>query len=264
MITVTVAPSWIFPKARKWPETAEEYAKEVVDAYEAGASIAHIHGKEAWTTEFYKKVFGLVRDKCDIILQMGLSGLTLDQRRELIQLKPEMLSIILNHHDEYFPEMKLRLFHTQDELIEYAELCRKLRIKPEFEQWHQGSNWNLRFLIEKGLVEKPYFLSVFFGWPGGAWSPPTIEEVQYRLNSVPEGSMCTVSTMDHSQTKLATMAILLGGNVRVGTEDNPYYKPGVLAKNCAELVARIKRISNELQRETADPSEARKTIGISK
>jgi 3-keto-5-aminohexanoate cleavage enzyme len=173
-----------------------------------------------------------------------------------------MLSIILNHHDEYFPAMKLRLFHTQEELVDYAELCKKLRIKPEFEHWHQGSNWNLRFLIERDLIEKPYFLSVFFGWPGGAWSPPTIEEVQYRLNSVPEGSICTVSTMDHAQTKLSTMAILLGGHVRVGTEDNPYYKPGVLAKDCAELVTRIKRIANEIGRETADPSEARKIVGI--
>jgi 3-keto-5-aminohexanoate cleavage enzyme len=264
MITVTVAPSWIFPKARKWPETEEDYAKEVVAAYEAGASIAHVHGKGKWSREFYQKVFDLVRDKCDIIFQMGLSGLTLDDRRDLLEIKPEMLSIILNHHDEYFPEMKLRMFHTQEELVEYAELCRKMRIKPEFEHWHQGSNWNLRFLIEKGLLEKPYFLSVFFGWPGGAWSPPTIEEVQYRLQSVPDGSICTVSTMEHSQTRLSAMSILLGGHVRVGTEDNPYYKPGILAKDCAELVARIKRIATELGRDTADPSEARRMIGIKK
>jgi 3-keto-5-aminohexanoate cleavage enzyme len=262
IVTVTVAPSWIYPKAKKWLETPEDYAREVVAACEAGASIAHIHGRDVWTKEFYEKVFDLIRDKSDIILQMGLSGLTMDQRRDLLATRPEMLSIILNHHDEYFPEMKLRLFHTQEELVEYAEICSKLHIKPEFEQWHQGSNWNLRFLIEKGLLEKPYFLSVFFGWPGGAWSPPTIEEVQYRLNSVPEGCMCTVSTMDQSQTRLSTMAILLGGHVRVGYEDNPYYKPGVLAKDNAELVARIKRIAKELNRDTADPSEARKMIGI--
>ena len=262
IITVTVAPSWIYPKARSWPATPEEYAEEVFQAYEAGASIAHVHGKDKWSREFYQKTFDLIRDKCDIIFQMGLSGLTLEQRMELLEIKPEMLSIILNHHDEYFPEMKLRLFHTQEELVEYAQLCRKLRIKPEFEQWHQGSNWNLRFLIEKGLLDKPYFLSMFFGWPGGAWTPPTIEEVMYRFKSVPEGSMCTVSTMDHEQTQVATMAILLGGNVRVGYEDNPYYTPGVLAKNTSELVSRIKRIGKELGRESAYRSEARKIIGL--
>jgi 3-keto-5-aminohexanoate cleavage enzyme len=262
IITVTIAPSWIYPKVRKWPETPEQVAKEVFEAYETGASIAHLHGKEAWTKEFYQRTFDLIRDKCDIILQMGLSGLTVDQRKGLLEAKPEMLSIILNHHDEYFPEMKCRLFHTQEELVEYANLCKKSNIKPEFEQWHQGSNWNLNFLIERNLVEKPCFLSVFFGWPGGAWSPPTVEEVLYRFRSIPEGSMCTVSTMDHNQTIVSTMAILLGGHVRVGYEDNPYYTPNLLAKNSAELVARIARIGKELNREPADTSEARKMIGL--
>ena len=76
--------------------------------------------------------------------------------------------------------------------------------------------------------------------------------------------MCTVSTMDHNQTRVSTMSILLGGHVRVGYEDNPYYTPDVPAKNTAELVARIRRIGKELNRDTADPSEARKMIGLSK
>ena len=237
-----------------------DYAKEVIAAYEAGAAIGHIHGKEKWSKDFYQETFDLIRDKCDIILQMGLSGLTLDDRRDLMQTKPEMLSIILNHHDEYFPEMKLQLYHTQQELMDYCKICNTMNIKPEFEQWHQGSNWNLNFLIEKHLVEKPYFLSIFLGWPGGAWSPPTIEEVTYRLNSIVDDSLCTVSTMGHEQTKISTMAILLGAHVRVGYEDNPYYLPGILARDTGELVARIKRIAKELNRETADPSEARKMI----
>ncbi|MGO9643739.1 MAG: 3-keto-5-aminohexanoate cleavage protein [Candidatus Bathyarchaeia archaeon] len=264
IITVTVAPSWIYPKVRRWPKTPEDYAKEVVTAYQAGASIAHIHGKKIWTKEFYQKVFDLIRDECDIILQMGLSALRLEQRIDLLRTSPDMLSIVLNHHDEYFPEGKIRVLHTQEELVDYAKLCRKFRIKPEFEQWHQGSNWNLRFLIEKGLIEKPYFLSLFFAWPGGIWTPPTIEELVYRFSSVPAGSMCTVSCMDHEQTRLEALAILLGGHVRVGYEDNPYYTPGLLAEDTAELVARIKRLGKDLNREAADPSEARKMIGLNR
>lgn len=262
IITATLAPSWIYPKSRKWLETPEDYAKEAFEAYEAGASIAHLHGKEKWTHDFYKRTFELIKDKCDIILQMGLSGLTIEQRKDLLDTRPEMMSIILNHHDEYFPEMKMRLYHTQEEFVEYMEICKKWNIKPEFEQWHQGSNWNLRFLAEKGLVKKPYVLTLFFGWPGGIWSPPTPEEVLYRFNSVPEGSICTVSTMDHNQTRVSAMSILLGGHVRVGYEDNPYYTPDVLAKNTAELVARIRRIGKELNRDIADPTEARKITGL--
>jgi len=262
MITTTVAPSWIYPRVRKWAQTPEEYADEVFRAYEAGACIAHIHGRDAWTHEFYQKTFDLIREKCDIILQMGLSGLTIDQRKHLFDIKPEMMSIILNHHDEYFPENKMRVFHTQEELIEYAEICRKWQIKPEFEQWHQGSNWNLKFLIEKNLVKSPYILTLFFGWPGGIWTPPTPEEVLYRFKSVPEGSICTVSAMDHNQSKVATMSILLGGHVRVGYEDNPYYTPDRLATDSGELVSRIVRIAKELNRKTADPSEARKMTGL--
>ncbi|MFI5449028.1 MAG: 3-keto-5-aminohexanoate cleavage protein [Candidatus Bathyarchaeia archaeon] len=262
VITATVAPSWIYPNVRKWPLTPEDVAKEVFTAYEAGASIAHIHGKTKWTTEFYQETFDRIKEKCDIILQMGLSGLTIDERSDLYQTKPEMLSIILNHHDEYFPEAKIKVFHTQEELVQYMDVCKKWGIKPEFEQWHQGSNWNLKFLIDKGLIQKPYVLTVFFGWPGGIWSPPTPEEVLYRFNSLPEGSIRTVSTMDHNQTRVSTMSLLLGGNVRVGYEDNPYYTPDVLAKDLGELVARIKRIGKELNIETADPSEARRLVGI--
>jgi 3-keto-5-aminohexanoate cleavage enzyme len=264
VITGTFAISWNWPRSRKWLETPEDYAREVVAAYEAGASIAHIHGEKKWTNAFYKRTFDLIKDKCDIILQMGLSSLPIDDRLDLLDTRPDMMSIILNHHDEYFPEVKMQSLHTQEELVRYTELCKKWNIKPEFEQWHQGSNWNLRFLAEKGLVEKPYFLTLFFGWPGGIWSPPSPEEVLYRFNSVPEGSMCTVSTMDHNQTRVSTMSVLLGGHVRVGIEDNPYYTPGVLAKDVAELVARIRRIGKELGRDAADPSEARKMIGLSK
>ena len=87
-----------------------------------------------------------------------------------------MISIIVSHHDEAFAGQDFHVLHPREELTEYAELSRKHGVKLELETWHTGSIWNIKWMIEQGLFDPPYFISIFFDWPGGSWSPSTIEE----------------------------------------------------------------------------------------
>ena len=258
IITITTANSWIYPDVKNWAETTDELIEDVVKSYEAGAAIAHVHLPRGEEIETINKI----REKCDILIQAGMSSYPIEERAPDFHAKPDMLSIILNHHDEHFTQISVNQLHDLEELEEYCLTCKRFNIKPEWEVWHTGSYWNLNYLINKGLLEPPHVLTLFFNWPGGTWSPPTADEYLHRIKYMPENCLHTISVMGEKQTKIATLSIAHGGNVRVGTEDYPFIQKGVPAKNNAEIVARMVRISKEMGRETADPSEARKIFRI--
>lgn len=260
IVTVTTANAWIYPEAQNYPKTPEQIAETVYRCYTNGASIAHVHLPK----HRCKETLALIREQCDIIIQAGMSSDPIQKRQELIASKPDMMSIILNHHDEVFLDLEVNRLHSRKELEEYCRVCRKTGIKPEFEVWHHGSVWNLNYLIEKHLVDQPYFLTLFLGWPGGTWSPPTKDELVHRIRYLPADSLCSVSVMGPDQEKILPVAIALGAHVRIGTEDYPYVKKSVLAKDNAELVNKIVRIGKQKGRTIADPSEARKIIGMKK
>jgi 3-keto-5-aminohexanoate cleavage enzyme len=119
----------------------------------------------------------------------------------------------------------------------------------------------LRDLADKGLVEPPFLMTIFFGRPGGSWSPATAHEFLHRTDELPEGSYYVTSVTGPTHFLLESMAVMSGGHVRVGTEDEPYLTPEVLGSN-AEHVARIVRLAGEFGREVASVGEARATLKI--
>jgi 3-keto-5-aminohexanoate cleavage enzyme len=119
-------------------------------------------------------------------------------------------SILHTHADEAFTGLDVHVLHPREELEEYMQLCKQYRVKPELEIWHGGSIWNMRYLIDKGLLPAPYFTTLFFGWPGGSWSPPTLEEYLYRRRLLPPGSVINVSIMGPEQKTILAAAILQG------------------------------------------------------
>jgi len=258
ILTATTANSWIYPNVKNWAETTDALIQDVVECYEAGAAIAHVHLPRGEEVEIVNKI----REQCDVIIQGGMSSDIIPDRKGDFEARPDMLSIILNHHDEHFTQVNLNRIHSLEELEEYCIKCREFNIKPEWEVWHTGSYWNLNYLIEKGLIESPHVLTLFFNWPGGTWSPPTADEYLHRIKYMPENCLHTISVMGEKQTKIATLAISHGGNVRIGTEDYPFIRKEVPAKNNAELVDRMVRICKEMGHDVADPSEARKIIGL--
>lgn len=258
MITVTMANSLNYPEAKNWPKTIDELIEDIVKSYEAGASIVHVHLMQGYE----KEIVDRIRECCDIIILAGMSRDSIEKRDILFNSHPDMISINLNYHDQSFTNIQIYRLHTRDELEQYCEKCIYYNLKPGWNVWNTGSLWNLKYLINKKIVKPPYFLSTFFNWPGGTWSPPDPDEFFLRKKYYPPNSLYTVSCMGPEQIKIATLAILDEGHVRVGTEDYPYIKKGIIAKNNAEIVSRMVRISKELGRDLATPSEARKIIGI--
>jgi 3-keto-5-aminohexanoate cleavage enzyme len=118
------------------------------------------------------------------------------------------------------------------------------------------------YLIGTGLIEPPYVINYVLNTPtqgGSRGTPVNLIELWRRL---PAGAVCNVSSMGRSQLPITTMALAMGLNVRVGMEDNVYYRYGQLVKENAELVERTVRIARELEREPASPDEAREVLGL--
>jgi 3-keto-5-aminohexanoate cleavage enzyme len=255
IIVATPNTCWLKPDV-DYPRTPEAIALEAKRCQERGAAVLHTHAEGQWT-----EVICAVRASCDIIVQSGMSSLEVEERMDCFKEKSDMLSIILNHHDETFAEVDCLKLHSKQELERYAELCAKYHVAPEFEVWHAGSIWNLNYLINKKLLKPPYITTLFFGWPGGTWSPPTVEEYLYRRRLLPPGCAVVVSIMHEDQIKILAAAIMEGDHVRVGTEDYCYTRAGKLAKT-HELVDEIATISRSLGRPVASVKQGRKILGL--
>lgn len=254
IITATPNVSWLNPGVDH-PRTPAELAEEARLCEEAGAAIYHMHADD-WVD-----AIDAVSATTSLVIQCGMSSLPIQERMDVFEQRADMVSIITSHHDEAFAAMDVHVLHPREELEEYARLSADHGVKLEYEIWHTGSIWNLNYLIERGLVEQPHFTSLFFGWPGGSWSPPTIEEYLRRRAQLPEGCIATVSVMGPEQIKIVTTAILEGDHVRVGIEDYPFNRAGEVAPT-HELVAEVVRIAEAVGRPVASPAEARQIIGL--
>jgi len=257
VIVATPNTCWLNPHV-PFPKTPDEIAKEAALCRERGASVFHTHAEGQWI-----EVIRAIRAKSDIIVQCGMSSLEIEERMDVFTEKADMMSIILSHHDEAFAELDCLKLHSKEELMEYARLCKRYGVAPEFEVWHAGSIWNLNYLIGKKVLKTPYITTLFFGWPGGTWSPPTIEEYLYRRRLLPEGSVAPVSIMHEDQIKILVAAIVEGDHVRVGTEDYAFLRSGKQAATHA-LVEEIASISRSLGRPVATPAEARRMLGLTR
>ena len=179
MITATPNISWLHPDV-PYPQTVDELVEESRRCEDAGASILHFHGEGYWT-----QAIDALRAATGLIVQCGMSSLPIPERMEVFEKRADMISIITSHHDEASARMDVHVLHPREELVEYAEHSRAHGVKLELETWHTGSVWNIEWLIDEGLLDPPYFASIFFGWPGGSWSPPTINEYLSRRRSLP-------------------------------------------------------------------------------
>lgn len=246
------------------PVSPDEIAEAAYECYKAGASIVHIHARDAEGSptqdyEVYKEIKEKIEAKCNIIVQPSTGGAvwhTPDQRLQPVDLKPEMATLSCGTCN-FGPDV----FMNSEEYIEkFAQKMKENGVKPEIEVFERGMINNALRLVKKGLLEKPIHFDFVLGVPGACTGNP--EDLMYMLSCIPEGSTWTVAGIGRHETPLALMAIALGGNVRVGFEDNVYYHKGQLAESNAQLVARVARISKDAGREVATPEEARKILGI--
>lgn len=272
-------PHNILPIRQNVKVTVDEYVRSV----EAGAAIVHLHGVRELEPRIqpdgrrlsrldldgWRIMTNAIRDQTGAIVQFGVAGARLEDRAQLMPLAPEMMSVAMNAHDEYFqpdPDREpncIYALHPLDELRDYAKRAREHSIKLEAEAFHTGAFWNIAKLRSERLLDDPVWTTLFLNWQGGSWSPPTEKTLLYLVDHLPEGAIWNVSVMDPvNQWKLLSMAIGLGGHVRVGYEDNPYLEPGILADTNARLVEKIVALSSLLGRDVATPDEARHMIGV--
>lgn len=255
VITATPNVCWLHPEVA-YPTSPAERAAEARACSEAGAAVLHMHAEESWAASI-----AAVRRAADVVVQCGMSSLPIPERMEVFREQADMISIIASHHDEAFVGVETNVLHSRSELEQYARLCREHRVKPELEIWHAGSIWNLRYLIDRRLLDAPYVTTMFFGWPGGTWSPPTLEEYLARRRQLPASAVATVSVMGPEQIPLLAAAIGQGDHVRVGSEDLPFGRDGTVVPT-HQLVAEVAELARAMGRRVATPAQARAMLGI--
>jgi 3-keto-5-aminohexanoate cleavage enzyme len=200
----------------------------------------------------------------------------MDERLSCLDARPELASLNLAPDMSKFKlkarKLPLRHPHPEQEFDEclpfsygqisaWALAMKKRGIKPELEMYHPGCAWVINDLIQQGLVEPPYWIQTVMGYQTSSY--PTVKNTMDLLMELPEGAVWLCSGIGPFQVPLTTLATLLGGHVRVGLEDNVYYRRGQKVESNAQLVARAVRIANELNREVATPAQAREMLGVS-
>lgn len=253
------------------PEQPDEAAASAYECYNEGAAVVHIHardpqGKTTGSAAVFRDIHEKIRAKCSIIIQDstgGGSNLTIEQRTECLEAYPEMGSLNMGTMVRTIGEAAGTPFmNTRKDIEGFVTRMNQFGVKPEMEIYNLTMFREVKNVIEKGLIQKPYCVNLILGmqYQGALEANPLY--FQTYLQYIPEDCYFNSLGVGAAQTSVATLGMIFGGNVRVGLEDNLYYRKGELAKSNAQLVARIVRIARDLGKEPATPEEARKLLGI--
>jgi uncharacterized protein (DUF849 family) len=252
------------------PVTPEAIAEDVRRCRDAGASIAHIHARAhdeepTWDPERFREILAAVVERTpDIVLCVTTSGRTwpeLEKRAAVLHLdgpvKPEMASLTLGSMN--FPTGPS--VNSPDTIAGLARTMDERGIVPELEVFEPGMASYANFLLRREILSPPLYVNVLLGSLGASdLSAASVAGFQAAL---PPGATWALAGIGRYQLQANTLAIALGGHVRVGLEDNPYYdwRTNEDASN-PRLVERVVRIAREHGREPATPEETRSIIGL--
>jgi 3-keto-5-aminohexanoate cleavage enzyme len=250
------------------PYSPAEIVDAAVESHAAGAAIVHVHvrdpqtGKPAYEIELFKEVLEGIRRKCDMIVNLSTSGFFLEgkdviQRRlQVILLKPDICSFDLGSMN-----FQDRVFVNPPAWGEEATRTMLANgVKPEIEVFEAGHIYQALSLIQKGLVRAPYYFQLCLGVKWGLEGTP--ENLIFLKSKLPPQAIWGVLGVAQAQIPMITQAMLLGGNIRVGFEDNIYFKKGVLAASNAQMVELAKEIADRLGIQVASAGETRRILGL--
>ncbi|MEZ7885024.1 MAG: 3-keto-5-aminohexanoate cleavage protein [Bacteroidales bacterium] len=248
------------------PYTVEECVREAKSAYDAGASIIHLHvryddGTPTQDKERFRVIMDAIYKECpDVIIQPstgGAVGMSNDERLQPTELLPEMATLdcgTLNFGgDDVFMNTENTIKYFGQKMIEKG-------IKPELEVFDKSMIDMALRLHKKGYIQTPMHFDFVMGVNGGISGD--LRDFVFMRGSIPSDATYTVAGIGRFEFTLAAAAIIDGGHVRVGFEDNVYVSKGVLAKSNGELVEKVVRLAKEFGREIATPAEARKILGL--
>ncbi len=249
------------------PITPEEIAVAAAEAREAGASILHLHVRDAegnptQDIAVFREAIEAIRAKTDIVIEVttgGAVGMTLEERLQPLELEPEMASLdcgTTNFGDEY-------IVNTLPMMREAAQKMKERGIRPTLECFDLSHIDASKILIKEGLIEPPYHYGLVLGVPGGVRYDA--DTLAYFVRRLPEGSHWTVIAIGGRASLEANYgAISLGGYIRQGFEDNVYYSKGVLATSNAQLIKRSADIATRGGFEIATPDDVRELFQLKK
>lgn len=248
------------------PYTVEEIVREAKSAYEAGAAIVHLHVREDDGTptqsrdRFKECIDAIYKEIPDVIIipsTGGATGMSPEERLQPTELFPEMATLdcgTCNFGDEIFD-------NTMPTMRAFGKRMLENNIKPEYECFEMGHLDTILTMAKKGEVPgAPMQFNFVLGVAG--CTPATVGNLEWLVSHIPAGSTWTVTGVGRSAFPMAAAGIVMGGNVRVGFEDNIYLSKGVKAKSNGELVAKVVELAKLLGREVANPAEAREILGL--
>jgi 3-keto-5-aminohexanoate cleavage enzyme len=284
-VIITLAPTGGYSNSANVPTQPKEIADQVAECAELGAAIAHLHARKpdgAPTTDpnIYREINRLVRERCDIIINNSSAGgftrdlaeqvapgqwdLKYEERFRVLEAGAEMASLSLQTVVAVGGGDEILFRNTPSGQDALAKAMREKNIKPELEVWGLSEvGTDLPRLINTGVDRPPHLTNLLMGYDAAfrgaiGYSPKIL---QLLVDMLPANCQFNVSGWQEAQLPAITQAILLGGNIRVGLEDNSQYSPGVPATN-RDLVRRAVRIIRELNCEPATPAEARQILAL--
>lgn len=255
------------------PEQPDEIAKAAYECYNEGAAIIHLHARDpegnlSSDPRIYRSIHEKIRAKCKVIIQDTTGGgpnLTLDQRLASLEADPEMASLNMGTMIRLLESAKGTMqLNPPWEIERFAKTMLERNVKAEMEVYNPSMFRDVRNVIDKGLVKKPYYINLVIGINFQGGLDPTPESLLMMLNALPryDSVILNVSGIGRGQLPLTTLGMLLGTNIRVGMEDNIYYSKGVLTQGNAQLVARAVRLARELGYDIASVEETRKILDV--
>ena len=294
VVTAAITGSVHTPSLSEYlPSTPKAIAADAIRAYEAGAAVVHIHARDPLTCkpsakiEHFKEIADLIKAKCDVVVAFTTGGavtMTTAERVNVVTtLKPEMASFTpgsmnfsfyglaakprkwkFDWEESYIKGTEDMVFYNTFKVIrEYSEYFSKAQTKPEFEVFDIGMMNNMAVMMEAGHIKRPIYIQFVLGILGGMPADPecifTLLNEGRRMLGDFQFSVCAAG---RQQMALMATSIAMGGNVRVGLEDNLYLEKGKIAKSNAEPVEKVIRIAREIGREPATPNEARALLGL--
>lgn len=257
------------------PYTPKEIAEEAARAAQEGAAIVHIHartpnGGPDWSAETFAEIYAEVRARSDVIVNFstGAVGIPAEERiAHIRELKPEIAALNMGSMNyAMYSERRKEFIHDHvfanpfRDIRFFLETMNSSGVRPELECFDTGHIGNTRPLIHQGVLKAPYQFSLIMGVLGGI--PASTRHLVDQVDTLPPDSHWQVIGISLAQWPLVAAAITMGGNVRVGLEDNFYLEEGRMAKSNGELVAKAARMCRELGSEVASVSEAREQLRL--
>ncbi len=239
-------------------------ADEVVRAYNAGANVVHLHvwddkGQPSTNLDAFKRTLRLIREHCDIVIEGstgGVNELSASERSVSLQADIELASLnpgSVNYDKGVY-------VNSPSDIAYWAKTMYERHIKPDMAIFEAGMIANCLQLAEHGWVTPPYLFAFVLGQTGAM--PATPKNLLFLSESLPKKSCWTAIGHGGHDLQMAILALVMGGHIRAGYEDNAFYQPGELASSNAQLIERLVRLAQEIGREVATPDEVRTLLKL--